>query len=152
MRPEWSLRLSLERPRSSAAPCGCGCLLSFPSSLLVLLAGHILPQKGFPELGFCFLFGVQHSVLFFPRTLAFRRRETADLSLCRTSSASPVPFALLPDGDLAGAALVLWPCSWHQRGDVALSLSRGRCSEQGSALGRNRSYIGGRSIDEPICT
>lgn len=150
MRPEWSLWLSLERPCSSAAPCGCGHLLSFPSSLLMLLAGCILLQKGFLELGFGFLFGVQHLVLFFSCTVAFRSWETTDLSLCRTWSTSPIPFALFPVGDLTGTALVLWPSNWHQRGDVALNLCLGvRCSEQLSKSGRNRSYIGGRSIDEP---
>lgn len=48
--------------------------------------------------------------------------KTTDLSLWSTS---PVPLALLSVGSLAGTALVLWPCNWHQRGDVALSLCVG---------------------------
>ena len=150
MRPEWSLRLSLERSRSSVAPCGCGHLSSFPSSLLMLLAGCILPQKGFLELGFGFLFGVQHSVLFFSCTLAFRSWETTDLSLCRTWSHFSSALCIAP----------CWGSHRHSPCPLALqlaskrrcspeSLSRSRCSEEGSASSRNRSYIGGRSIDKP---
>lgn len=47
----------------------------------------------------------------------------------------------------ASLFLLLWPCNWHQGGDVTLSLCP-VCSEQGSALGTNRWYVGGRSIDK----
>lgn len=125
MRPERSLQLSLEKPRSSTAPCGCRGLSSFPSSLFMLLAGYILPQKGFLELSFGFLFGVQHSVLFSSCTLPSGAGKPPTCP-----SAEPVPLLQCPllcslFGDLEGAALVLWPCNCHQRGDVAPSLCLG---------------------------
>lgn len=144
MRPGWSPRLSLEKAPFHHSPVWMWAPSSFLSSLLMLPAGCVLPQKGFQELDFGFLFGLQHSVLVFCYTPAFRSWETTKLSLCRTWSTSPVPFA---------------PCWGSRRNSpcpLAMQLaSKRKCSpesllrSQCSALGRIRSYIGGWSIDKP---